>query len=76
MDPLPMHARVCSAGAWGDADYRRDVAQGLPPIRSNWILERGDVEGYAGREVKPQDDGFLYRMSIRPVRVLSKDSVS
>ena len=48
-----------TAGAWGDADYHGDVAQGLPPIRSNWILERGDVEAYAGREVKPQDDGYL-----------------
>lgn len=48
-----------TAGAWGDADYHGDVEQGLPRMRDAWIRERGDVEEYDGREVKPQDDGYL-----------------
>jgi phosphomethylpyrimidine synthase len=28
-------------------------------LRREWIIARGDVEEYAGREVLPQDDGYL-----------------
>ena len=28
-------------------------------VARDWILERGDVEEYEGREVKPQDNGYL-----------------
>ena len=45
------------SGPWGDPDYHRDVTKGLPEIRRQWILERGDVEEYEGRQVKPADDG-------------------
>src|SRR5206468_5381695 len=33
----------CS-GPWGDRSFEGDVTQGLPPLRSPWILSRGDVE--------------------------------
>ena len=36
-----------------------DLNQGLPEIRKNWILERGDVENYQGRELKPEDNGIF-----------------
>jgi phosphomethylpyrimidine synthase len=32
---------------------------GLSPVRESWILERNDSEEYAGRNVKPEDNGFL-----------------
>lgn len=48
-----------TAGAWGEASYHGDVTKGLPRMREAWIRERGDVEEYEGREVKPQDDGYL-----------------
>src|SRR4029453_11548903 len=32
---------------------------GLSPLRESWILERGDTEEYTGRNVKPEDNGFL-----------------
>ncbi len=52
--------RVCdTSGPWGDAGFDGDVEQGLPPLRRDWILKRGDVEQVNGRVVKPQDDGFL-----------------
>ncbi len=48
-----------TSGAWGDADFHGDVEKGLPFIRSQWILERGDVEVIPGRATKPIDDGYL-----------------
>src|SRR5688572_29366340 len=48
-----------TSGPWGDADQSLDVNQGLPPLRADWIRERGDVEEITGREVKPIDDGYL-----------------
>ncbi|MDQ8181700.1 phosphomethylpyrimidine synthase ThiC [Pelagicoccus sp. SDUM812005] len=54
----PVKVYDCS-GPWGDPDYHRDVEKGLPEIRRNWILERGDVEEYEGRELKAADDGYL-----------------
>ncbi len=34
-----------------------DPARGLPPLRRRWILERGDVEEYVGRQPQPGDNG-------------------
>jgi phosphomethylpyrimidine synthase len=48
-----------TSGPWGDPDVRCDVGAGLPPLRREWILARGDVEEYEGREVLPRDDGYL-----------------
>src|ERR1700738_2763979 len=33
-----------TSGPWGDASVTLDPVQGLPPLRSEWILKRGDVE--------------------------------
>jgi phosphomethylpyrimidine synthase len=34
-----------------------DVHAGLAPMRRAWVLERGDVEEYDGRDAQPRDDG-------------------
>ena len=34
-----------------------DPQEGLPPLRRAWVLERGDVEEYAGRRPDLRDDG-------------------
>src|SRR5881394_3137973 len=34
-----------------------DIYKGLPKLREQWILARGDVESYIGRKVKPEDNG-------------------
>ncbi len=36
-----------------------DVREGLPQLRRDWIVGRGDVEEYEGREILPQDNGYL-----------------
>jgi phosphomethylpyrimidine synthase len=48
-----------TSGPWGDPSVAGDVREGLPPLRRDWILERGDVEEYRGRELQPIDDGYL-----------------
>jgi phosphomethylpyrimidine synthase len=48
-----------TSGPWGDPEVRCDVRDGLTALRREWILARGDVEEYEGREVAPQDDGYL-----------------
>jgi phosphomethylpyrimidine synthase len=50
-----------TSGPWGDEDAggRCDVRDGLPALRRDWIVARGDVEEYRGRDVKPEDDGYL-----------------
>src|SRR6266699_3383031 len=48
-----------TSGPWGDPSVTLDPVQGLPALRRDWILARGDVETVAGREVKPIDDGYL-----------------
>ncbi|HEY6246563.1 MAG TPA: phosphomethylpyrimidine synthase ThiC [Pyrinomonadaceae bacterium] len=48
-----------TSGPWGDPAVVCDVAEGLPGLRRDWIVGRGDVEEYEGRELKPIDDGYL-----------------
>jgi phosphomethylpyrimidine synthase len=52
----PVHLYDTS-GPWGDPDFCGDVSAGLPPLRREWIAERGDVVQYEGRAVQPVDDG-------------------
>ncbi len=48
-----------STGAWGDPGVKVSSTDGLAATRRAWIIERGDVEEYAGRAIQPQDDGYL-----------------
>jgi len=48
-----------TSGPWGDPAARCNEREGLVPLRREWIVERDDVEEYEGREVKPEDDGYL-----------------
>ncbi len=54
----PVRVYDCS-GPWGDPDFKGTSEEGLPALRREWILKRGDVEAYDGREVQPQDNGYL-----------------
>src|SRR5688572_17681446 len=45
------------SGPYTDANAAIDVAKGLPRIREAWVRERGGVEEYTGRDVKPEDNG-------------------
>src|SRR5678815_3909729 len=54
----PVRVYDCS-GPWGDPAFSGSVEEGLPALRREWILKRGDVAEYDGREVKPMDNGYL-----------------
>ena len=54
----PVRMYDCS-GPWGDPSFSGTSDEGLPALRANWIHARGDVVAYEGREVKPQDNGYL-----------------
>jgi phosphomethylpyrimidine synthase len=46
------------SGPYTDPAQDIDIRQGLPAVRRQWILDRGDVEAFDGRIVKPEDNGF------------------
>jgi phosphomethylpyrimidine synthase len=46
-----------TSGIYTDPDATIDINLGLPRLRHEWIKARGDVEEYAGRDVKPEDNG-------------------
>ena len=54
--PLPVYD---SSGPYTDPNVLTDIKQGLAPLRRKWIEARGDVEDYEGREIKPEDNGFV-----------------
>ncbi|MBQ0864369.1 phosphomethylpyrimidine synthase ThiC [Streptomyces sp. RK75] len=49
-----------TSGPYTDPDIETDVRRGLAPLRENWIVQRGDTEEYAGRELRPEDDGIKH----------------
>ena len=46
-----------TSGPYSDPAATIDVEAGLPRHRRAWVLERGGVEEYEGREVRPEDNG-------------------
>jgi phosphomethylpyrimidine synthase len=48
-----------TSGVWTDPQQKCDVREGLPQLRRDWVTARGDVEEYIGREILPQDNGYL-----------------
>src|SRR6266850_2919933 len=48
-----------TSGPYGDPENRCDVREGLTALRREWIVGRGDVEEYEGRDLQPIDDGYL-----------------
>ncbi len=79
--PVPIYD---PSGPYTDAQATIDVEAGLPRTRIEWVRERGGVEDYEGRNVKPEDNGnvgdkHLARMfpaSHRPLRALGGKPVT
>jgi phosphomethylpyrimidine synthase len=47
-----------TSGLYSDPRATIAINKGLPELRKPWIVARGDVEFYQGREVKPEDNGL------------------
>jgi phosphomethylpyrimidine synthase len=52
--PVPIYD---PSGPYTDPDAAIDVEKGLPRPRAAWVRERGGVEDYVGRDIKPVDNG-------------------
>jgi hypothetical protein len=52
--PLPVYD---TTGPYSDPGFVVDVEKGLPRARIEWVKERGGVEQYVGRPIKPVDNG-------------------
>src|SRR3546814_18553364 len=47
-----------TSGPYTDPAARIDIMAGLPALRRDWIMARGDVEEYQGRAIRPEDNGL------------------
>ncbi|CJA27558.1 Phosphomethylpyrimidine synthase [Streptococcus pneumoniae] len=56
-----------TSGPYTDPEYKVELEKGIPTPRHSWIMGRGDVEAYEGREVKPEDDGVKVASKHTPV---------
>ncbi|MEZ5877936.1 MAG: phosphomethylpyrimidine synthase ThiC [Tepidamorphaceae bacterium] len=73
-----------SSGPYTDPQAKTDIESGLPRIRENWIMARGDVETYDGRAVRPEDNGSVsadkltppYPVAHRPLRASGGKAVT
>ncbi|MDI1295289.1 MAG: phosphomethylpyrimidine synthase ThiC [bacterium] len=76
-----------TSGPYTDPDARIDIMAGLPALRRDWIIGRGDVEDYDARELKPEDNGLkgpdrsggvaqFPRTNARPLRAKAGANVS
>ena len=81
----PVHLYDTS-GPYTDESATIDIEKGLAARRREWILARGDVEEYAGRARRPEDDGLkrgellsvpqFERAGRKPLRAKSGRNVS
>jgi phosphomethylpyrimidine synthase len=55
-----------SSGPYTDATFTPDISKGLPRLREQWIVARGDVEYIEAREVKPEDNGNVSEGALAP----------
>ncbi|HRQ60823.1 MAG TPA: phosphomethylpyrimidine synthase ThiC, partial [Alphaproteobacteria bacterium] len=47
-----------TSGPYTDDAANLDIMRGLPQLRQQWILDRGDVEEIEGRTVQAIDNGY------------------
>jgi phosphomethylpyrimidine synthase len=55
-----------SSGPYTDESFTPDISKGLPRLREQWIVDRGDVEYIEAREVKPEDNGNVSEGALAP----------
>ncbi len=55
-----------SSGPYTDPLHNVLIEKGLPRLRHDWVVARGDVAAYDGRHVKPEDNGFATGERLTP----------
>lgn len=79
----PVHVYDAS-GPYTDPQATIAIDQGLDRHRLDWLKQRGDVEAYDGRTVKPEDNGFvsgdkltpMFPVNHRPLRATGEKAVT
>src|SRR5262245_64825880 len=79
--PVPVYD---TTGPYTDNDVAIDVEKGLKRTRIEWVKERGGVEEYEGRSIKPVDNGNVsgkhlaraFANTPKPLRAVSYPSPS
>jgi phosphomethylpyrimidine synthase len=79
--PVPVYD---PSGPYTDPAVTIDVDAGLPRTRVEWVRERGGVEAYDGRIIKPEDNGGVgdkhlartFPKTFRPLRALAGKPVT
>ncbi len=72
------------SGPYSEEGYEADVEKGLARLRTDWIMERGGVELYEGRDIKPEDNGNVsgdrlaraFPVSNQPLRGIGNELVT
>ncbi len=72
--PNPAVTVYDTSGPYSDPDAKIDVRKGLSAIRADWIAGRGDVEQYAGRVTKPEDNGYVTTEGAREIEMFPATS--
>ena len=54
-----------ASGPYTDSSFTPDLAAGLPPART-WLASRAGLEAYAGRSIKPEDNGNVSGDGLAP----------
>jgi phosphomethylpyrimidine synthase len=67
--PLPVYD---TSGPYTDPNVVIDVEKGLARVRQVWVTERGGVEAYEGREIRPEDNGNAGRHLARAFPVANR----
>ncbi|WP_421594056.1 phosphomethylpyrimidine synthase ThiC [Shinella sp. M27] len=55
-----------ASGPYTDPNHVVAIDAGLPRLRESWVIARGDTEGYEGRHVRPEDNGFATGERLTP----------
>ncbi|QEE45751.1 phosphomethylpyrimidine synthase ThiC [Rhizobium sp. WL3] len=55
-----------SSGPYTDPTAQIAIDQGLARRRLDWVRQRGDVEAYTGRDIRPEDNGFVSGDKLTP----------
>lgn len=55
-----------ASGPYTDPHQNISIEQGLPRLRTPWVIGRGDTEEYEGRRLRPEDNGFVSEEKLSP----------
>jgi phosphomethylpyrimidine synthase len=71
--PIPLYD---TSGPYTDARATIDIRVGLPPLRRPWVLERDDVESYAGSSTTKTGSEVFPATPSRPLRARAGRTVT